>query len=464
VKFRTTLLLLAAFVVLLGIVLFFDTKGEKKRTAEEKTNTLISLNSADIRKASLVRDGEALTLERDEAGPWRLTSPLQAAADDAEAGGFVDSLVSLRVERVVEKEAKDLAAYEIPKVEVALWVKGKDAPVRLLVGMENPLDKTFFAKREDDPRIVLLASTLKTALEKKVFDFRQKDVFKFNAADVKDVRVRAKSQAWQARREETGWFLKAPVAALAAKGKVDSLLDSLSGLRAKAFVAEAKTAEVLKKFGLEKPEYEVVLSLPTANQEIVFSLHQEGEAFYATTSLSTKVIAFEGTLLADLDRKADAMRETKVADLYSWEADKVVLKKGGLELTAVKEKVGEEDKWLLDPATKEEADRTKVEDFLRKIEGLEAAAFIDNPGPPAAYGLDAGTEVRIRTKDAQGKVKETVLLVGKEDAEKKQVVVKNAQLDYLFRVDSSFLQDLPKERKDWKTGPPKPIEGQTDKK
>ena len=463
-KFKTTLVLLAVFAGLLGLVLLFDSKGEKKKAAEEKTNTLVSLASGDIRKASLVRDGETLTFERDEAGPWRLTSPLQAAADDTEVGSFVDSLASLRIERVVEKEAKDLAAYEIPKIEVSLWVKGKDAPVRLLVGMENPLDKTFFAKREDDPRVVLLASTLKTTFDKKIFDFRQKDVFKFSAGDVKTVRVRAKSLAWQAQREEADWFLKAPVVALVAKGKVDSLLDSLSGLRAKAFVAETKTAEAIRKFGLDKSEYEVFLSLPTANQEIVFSLHQEGEAFYATTSLSAKVIAFEGTLLTDLDRKVDAMRETKVADFYSWEADKVSLKIDGFELAAVKEKVGEEEKWLLDPATREEADRTKVEDFLHKVEGLEAVAFVDNPGPLAAYGLDGGTEVRVRTKDAQGKVKETVLLIGKEDVEKKQVVVKNAELAYLFRVDSGFLQDLPKEKKDWKIEPPKPEEGKTDKK
>jgi len=464
VKFKTTLVLLAVFAGLLALVLLFDSKGEKKKAAEEKTNTLISLAPGDIRKASLVRDGKTLTFERDEAGPWRLTSPLQAAADDTEVGSFVDSLASLRIERVVEKEAKDLSAYEIPKIEVSLWVKGEDAPVRLLVGMENPLDKTFFAKREDDPRVVLLASTLKTTLDKKIFDFRQKDVFKFSVDDAKTIRVRAKSLAWQAQCEETGWFLKAPVAAPAAKGKVESLLDSLSGLRAKAFVAEAKTAETLKKFGLDKPEYEVFLSLPASSQEIVFSLHQEGEAFYATTSLSAKVIAFEGALLTDLDRKVDGMRETKVADFYSWEADKVAFKRAGFELAAVKEKVGEEDKWLIDPATKEEADRTKVEDFIRKLESLEAADFIDYPGPLAAYGLDGGTEVRIRTKDSQSKEREIVLLIGKEDAEKKQVVVKNARLDYLFRVDSDFLQDFPKEKKDWKAEPPKPEEGRTDKK
>jgi hypothetical protein len=464
VKFKTTLVLLAVFAVLLGVVLYFDSKGEKDKAAEEKTNTLIGLTAGDIRKASLVREGETLTFERDEAGLWRLTSPLQAAADEYEVNGLVESLSSLRIERVVEKEAKDLSAYEIPKTEVSLWVKGKDAPVRLLVGMENPLDKTLFAKREDDPRVVLLSASLKTSLDKKVFDFRQKDVFKFTAADVKTVKVRTKDAAWQAGREEAGWFLTSPVAALAARDKIDPLLEALSGLKAKEFVAEAKDAETLEKYGLDKPGYEVALSLPSAGQELVFALHKAGEVSYATTSLSTKIVSFDGTLLADLDRKVDELRQKKAAEFHSWEADRVALKRPGFELAAVKEKAGEGDKWVLDTAAKEEADRAKVEDFIRKVEGLEAVSFIDGPGPLAAYGLDPGIEIRVRTKDYQDKVKETVLYVGKEDAEKKQVAVRNAALGYLFLVDPGFLADIPKESGDWKADAPKPEEGKADKK
>jgi hypothetical protein len=464
VRFKTTLILLAVLIVLVAVVLYFDSRGEKKKAAAETSNTLISLTSGDVRKVSLVRDGKTLAFERDEGGPWRLTSPLQAAADDGEVTSLVDALASLRIERVVEKEAKDPAAYEIPKTEVSIWVKGKEAPVRLLVGMENPLDKSLFAKREDDPRIVLLASTLKTTLDKPVFDFRQKDVFKFAVADVQRVRVKAKNVDWLAAREGAGWSLKAPVAALAAKAKVDSLLDSLSGLRAKAFVAEEKTPAAIKAFGLEKPEYEVTLSLPAANQEIVFSLHKEGENAYATTSPSTKIITFEGTLLADLDRKVDEMREKKIADFYSWEADRIALKRDGFEIAASKEKAGDTEQWVLDGPAKEEADRAKVEDFVRKVEGLEAFAFVDAPGPLATYGLDPGAEIRIRTKDAQGKEKEAVLLIGREDAEKKQVVVKSPGLDYLFQVDSGFLQQWPKEKKDWKAEAPKTEEAKSDKK
>ena len=463
-KFRTTLVLVAVFAGLLALVLYFDSRGEKKKAAEEKTNTLIDLAAGDVRKVSLGRGGETLTFEREGEGPWRLTSPLQAAADEYEANSLVGSLASLRIERVVEKEAKDPAAYEIPKMTVSIWVKDKDAPVRLFVGMENPLDKTLFAKREDDPRIVLLASTLKATLEKSVLDLREKAIFKFTAADVQGIKVRAKDVAWEAAREESGWSLKEPVAALAAKSKVDSLLDSLSGLRAKEFAAEEKGEGALKELGLDKPDYEVKLALPASNQEIVFALHKKGEAQYATSSLSTKIIAFEGTILADLDRKVDEMREKKVADLSAWDAKRVSVKRDGAEIVAVKEKAGDEDKWLLDPAAKTEADRAKVEELVRKIEGLEAAAFIDRPGPLAGYGLAPGIEVRILTRDYQGKEKETVLIVGREDAGKKQAVVKNAALDYLFLVDAAFLQDIPREKKDWQPTPPKTEEEKPDKK
>jgi hypothetical protein len=467
VKFKTTLILLAVFAGLLALVLIFNRQGEKKKTAEEASNTLIDVTAADVLKISVSRGPGTLVLERDETGgPWRLTSPLQAAADESEANGLASALASLHIERVVEKEAKDPKAYEIPTTEVSLWVKGRGAPIRLLVGMENPLDKSLFAKREDDPRIVLLASSLKTTLDKSIFDFREKDVFKFTAADVRGVRVKAKGPdaAWQAAREDGGWVLKAPVVSLAAKGKIDTLLESLSSLRAKAFVAETKTPETLKEFGLDKPDYEVALSLPAASQEIVFALHKKGENQYATTSQSTKIITFDGTLLADLDRKAEEMREKKVADFYSWDADRVALKRDGVEIAAVKEKADGTDKWVLEGPAKAEADRTKVEDFLRKVEGLEAAAFVDAPGPLAGYGLDPGAEIRIRAKDAQGKDKDIVLLVGRENAEKKQVAVKSPELGYLFLVDSSFLQTWPKEAKDWLPAPPVPEEKPAEKK
>jgi hypothetical protein len=61
--------------------------------------------------------------------------------------------------------------------------------------------------------------------------------------------------------------------------------------------------------------------------------------------------------------------------------------------------------------------------------------------------------VTVRTKDGETE-KEFSILVGPEDPQKKQVVLKNPALDYLFRVDSSLLSELPKEAKDWMPAAP----------
>ena len=178
-KFKTTLVLTAAFAVLLAAVLIFESKGRRETAAKEKADSLVDVAAPDVQKMDLKKEDGTISFARDDKGAWRITAPLEARADASEAEGLLSSFASLRFERVVDKTPADLKTYEIPREEVALWVKGKDAPVRVLIGMENPLDKSLFAKRADDPRVVLLSSSLKSTLDKRVFDFREKNVFKF---------------------------------------------------------------------------------------------------------------------------------------------------------------------------------------------------------------------------------------------------------------------------------------------
>jgi len=451
VKFKNTIVLFAVFLVLLVAVLLFESKGLKNKGKKEKEAKLVDLAAADVRKITLNNESGAITFQKDEKGVWRITAPLKGQADDMEVNSLAESFAGLRIERVVEAEPKDVKTYEIPKREVTLWVKDKELPVKVLIGMENPIDNTLFAKREDEKRVVLLASSLKTTVDKKLFDFRQKDVFKFDTADVRAIRVRAGDVVWAASKKDDGWELTAPIAALANGSKLDSLLYALSGLKAKEFVSERKSDEDIRKNGLDKPEYEVNLSMPTVNKEAVLSLHKSDDKVYAAGSLSDKIVLVDGTVLNDLGKKADEYREKKAAVFNSWEADRISVTKGAIVVAAVKEKVKDEEKWRLEAPDKPEADSSKVETFIRRIEGLEAVEFIDTPKDLAEYGLDKPeAEVKVRVKDGETKVREFTILFGREDKEKKQVVVKNARLGYLFRVDSAFLEDFPKEAKDWK--------------
>jgi hypothetical protein len=450
-KPRTTLILFIVFVVLLAAVLLFESRSKAKKETQEKEKKLVDLTAADVERITLKNESGTITFKKDDKGGWRIVEPIEAAADSSEVNRLAEDFSSLKPERVVEEEGADPAKYEIPKKELTLWYKGKPQPVKLLIGMENPLDNTLFAKREDEKRIVLLAGYLKTNLEKKAFDFREKDIFKFEPDDVAAIRLKSKDVSWRVQKRDADWFLESPVRALAKKSSVEDVLRALSNLRAKEFVSEEKQEPEIVKFGLKDPEYSVTLNLPTKNEEVIFSLHKQDDTVYATSSVTSKIVSAEGQILTDLEKKPEDLREKHVLIFNSWEADKVRLKTGGLELTAVKDA---DNKWTFESPAKEEADGSKIETFIRKVESLEAASFIDAPEGLAVYGLDPPqAEFTVWTKNGE-KEKEFQFQIGKEEAETKQVVLRNPALSYLFRADATLLNDFPKEAKDWKPAPP----------
>jgi len=379
---------------------------------------------------------------------WLITEPTEAKGDKYEIDRLADEFSDLRIERTADEEPEDLGKYEIPKKEISLWLKDKENPVKILIGMENPLDNTFFAKRDDETRVVLIPSHLKSLMDKSLFDFRQKDIFRFETDEVKSVKLKAKKTLWEASKKEEEWFFKKPVGALANTSKIDNILTSLSNLKAKEFVSEEKKKEDIKKYGLESPDYEITLTMPLENQEVTFSLHKEEDKLYATTSLSLKIVEAEDYILSDLEKEAEELREKEVANFYSWEVNRLHLKKGDIDWQLTKDK---EDNWHFESPIEEEANKSKIQTFIRKIENLEADEFIDPPFILKDYGLDnPQAEVKIWWEDDEGKVKEITVLIGSEDKEAKNVMVKNERFDYLFRVDSAFLEDFPKDIKDWK--------------
>ena len=456
-KSRTLLILFAIVLVLLAYVYFFEFKGKAARQeAKEKAAKLVDVSADDVQAVTFKKEGATIAFKKDDKGTWSLTQPLAANADENEVSNFVDSFVSLTPDRTVEEAPKDLKAYEIPKMEVTLELKSGKPPVKLLVGMENPLDKSFFAKREDQAKVVLLGSSLKSSLDKTLFDFRQKDVFKFETDKVKTIALKAKDVAWQAERKDADWFLAKPFSVMAKKTSVESLLNTLSELKAKSFVSEDKKPDEVAKFKLDKPDYEVRLRLPASNQEVAFAFHKLDDKVYATTSASTKIVEVESSALTDLEKKPDEYQEKQVAVFSSWEAVKLVLKKGGVALTVAKDK---DENWRIEAPFKSEADGDKVETLIRKIESLEAAGFIIPPITLKDDGLASPqAEIAVTVKelgaDDKAKEREIRLLVGREDIEKKQVVVKNASLDYLFWVDPEFLKEFPAKAEDWKPAPP----------
>ena len=245
-KMKTTLILFGVFLALLVFVYFFETK---RKAGEETAQKLLDLSSDELQKIVFKTKDESITFSKDEED-WLITEPLEVKADKYEVDRLADDFSRLRIERVVEEQPADIGQYGIPKQEISLYFKGKEQPIRIQIGEENPLGSTYFAKRENEERVVLIPSQLKSHLEKGLFDFRMKDIFRFETDDVKGIKLRAKDIEWRALKKADEWFLKRPVEALAESSKISDVLYALSNLKAKEFVSEEKKEEEINLYSL----------------------------------------------------------------------------------------------------------------------------------------------------------------------------------------------------------------------
>lgn len=444
-KFKTTFILLGIFILLFAAVYFFEFRSPKETDAKDM---LISVDTDDVEKIIFIKDGQTIQFQREEED-WLITEPIEAKADKYEVNRLADDFTNLRIERVVEEEPSDLEKYGIPQKEIQIYTKGQDIPQKILIGMENPLDNTFFAKLTDETKVVLIPSSLKSLLEKSVFDFRQKDIFKFESDQAKSVKLKAKGIEWEAEKEDEDWFLRKPVNALAQKSKINDILFALSNLKATAFVSEEKQEEEMKKYGLVNPDYEVAIDFPVENRQVAFYIHKKDDKVHATSSISPKILQVEDSILSDLEKEAADLRDKEVADFFTWEVNKLQIHKGETSLILAKD---EEDNWHFEEPALQGANKEKIQSFLRELEALESEEFMDPPLDLAAFGLDIPqAEIIIRTGDEEETPEELTIQIGTEDKDSKKMFVLNKRFPYVFKVDSAFLEEFPAKPEDWKS-------------
>ncbi len=446
-KFKTTLLLFGIFILLFTALYFFEFRSQGE---ENEDAMLISFASEDVEKIIFKNDWQTIQFQREEE-EWLITDPIEAKADKYEVNRLADDFSNLRIERVVEEEPSDLEKYGIPQKEIEFYTKGQDIPIKIQIGIQNPLDNTFFAKKVEEKRVVLIPSSLKSLLEKKVFDFRQKDIFKFESDQAKSIKLRAKGIQWEAEKEDEDWFLRKPVNALVQKNKINDILFALSNLKAKEFVSEEKKDEEIKNYELDKPDYEVAIDFSAENRHMTFFIHKKDDKVHATSSISPKILQVEDSILSDLEKEPGDLRDKEVVDFFTWGVKILQIKKGEIALKLSKDV---EDNWHFEEPALQGADKEKIQSFLRKLEALKSEEFMDPPLDLADFGLDIPqAEIKIWAGEEEEAPEEVTIQIGAEDKESKKVFVKNKRFQYIFKVDSSFLEDFPVRAEDWRSLP-----------
>jgi len=203
-----------------------------------------------------------VTLQRDGIN-WNITAPEGLKADTGAVNGLLWKIRDLRASGFLDESPAGVARYlSRPDVTVKLWEEGAAEPKTLLLGLSKTVKvgaPTGVAAAGGQGPVFMVAATDVGEFSKTATDLRDKSVVaSFEMNDVKRVRVTAGGKVMLLeRRGESEWRVLEPSKGPAKEIKVTGLLLTLRGLRWKEIVA-ADGADAAR-FGLDKPEVEVVL-------------------------------------------------------------------------------------------------------------------------------------------------------------------------------------------------------------
>jgi hypothetical protein len=377
------LLIAVVLLAVLGGLVWWSNK-KQAATATDTANKLLSIPDDQFEEIRIKKaTGEVQALRRQDRR-WLMTQPQQLPADQDAVASMVSSLASLTFEKVVEEKAADLSAYGLGTPALDVEVKRKDGKTdRLLVGDDVPTGAGAYAKLGSDARVVTVSSMLKTSLDKRPEDLRDKRLLTFDPDKLTRVELQAKGQSIEfGKNGQNEWQIVKPRPLRADHTLVESMVTKVKDAR----MDVASTEDAAKGYAAAGKVAVVLLTDAAGTQTIEIRRDADKKNVFAKSS----VVAGEYNTSADLaeavDKTLEDFRNKKLFDFGF--SDPAQFEIRGVTYT----KSG--DKWTSGGKT---MNNTAVQVVIDKLRELPATGFADTRAGGTAF-LTATVTANKRTE------------------------------------------------------------------
>ncbi len=372
-KFLNTLVAMGVLAALWGGLALHDwRKGHAKPKTESKSEEkVLSLDSNHIQSFTLKpRSGDPVGCRR-EGGSWTIVEPRKLPADQSGVSAFLSSLTGAAVDRVVEERPSNLKDFGLdpPGVTVEVSTDAKPQQFKLLLGDETPTGDGVYAQLGGNPRVVTLATYLKSSLQKNLFDLRDKRAVTLDVDRLQRIEVEAKGKHWTlAKNPEGVWDLVLPPPVRADRFGVDGILSQLRSASMQAVAAEEK--KNASKYGFDSPALTVKLTAPTGSQKLVLG-KKDGERYDAMNYALDPIFTLNADFFTQFQKDPADLRDKDLFAFSSFEVKRVEVE------TPKGRRVFEQqkDKWKQTVPSAKDENSEKMDNLLNSLRELRATSF-----------------------------------------------------------------------------------------
>ena len=413
------LLIAVVLLAVLGGVTWWSNKKEaaKAKTPTDSSTKLLTIPDDQFQEIKIKKVSDELLGLKRENGKWQMTAPKPMAADQDAAGSMVSTLATLNADKVVEDKAADLKPYglDIPTLDVQI-VRKDGKTDHLLIGDDTLNGSGAYAKLANDAKVVTVSSTIKTSLDKRPDDLRDKRLLTFDSDKLSRVELTAKGPAVEfGKNGQNEWQIVKPRPLRADGSAVDGLVSKLKD--AKMDLTETDAA---KKFAAAPRVATVAVTDASGTQTI--EVHRDKDKNVFAKSSVVEGIYKVGADLADaLEKSADDFRNKKVFDFGFSDPSQVTVQ------GKVYTKAG--DKWTAGGKT---MDNSSVQNLIDKLRDLAATKFAEKGGGQPAFDATVVSNSGKRTEK---------VVISKQGA---QYFAQREGEPSIYELDSKAVEDLQK--------------------
>ena len=230
----------------------------RKNLDDLRDKRILRFDVASITKLRLRWPEGSVGLERGEDG-WRLSHPIQAAADEEVVDGLLSNLAFLSATGFSDEPPSDReSGLERPEFEAELEVAAAgegEEPRSLRLAVGRLQAEGWRLVRASQPSLYQIAGDRLADFPRDLAAYRFKQLARFAPLDARRLEIafrpeHAESVTITATRGEDGWH-SGPESM--ARERITALVDALSRLRAQGILADSAGERELRELGLEPP-------------------------------------------------------------------------------------------------------------------------------------------------------------------------------------------------------------------
>ena len=289
---RRLLPFMAVFVALAAAYFLLEWHSGRTAREEAEAKKIFSVQGQDITAITIKHPGEEIHLVR-EGTDWHLDQPIKERADALTMNALLAALSEMRLSRDLGTE-KDLKPFDLDQPPLVVSFKVGDKSYTLDIGKKSPGGQGYYAKRDQDPRVLLIDASTKESLDRPLADLRNRALFSFSFDKVNALRVKTGANQVAFEKKDGAWTFVGTRPFKIYPERLERLLRFVSLARVKEFVPEP--LKDLKTYGLAPPAVAITVVTDKGDQTLSLGARKDSEC-YARQGDQGPVVLMDNLLL-----------------------------------------------------------------------------------------------------------------------------------------------------------------------